>query len=115
MLSPIASKAKKIADGPTSAAMPLASRLAMSIICSPDPRPATEQALRSDHQDDDEDSKPTQVFKIHRDDLCGYLHQHSHDQAAQQRAVGSAQPTKDYSGEHQQQQVEAHLVLHRAA
>src|SRR5918998_4844854 len=115
MFSPIASSAKKIAEGPISAAMPLVSRFETSIICSSDPRAATEQALRPDHQDDDEYRKSPQVLEVDRDNLGGNLHQHPDDQAAHQRAVGGAQAAQDHSGEHQQQQREAHLVLDRAS
>src|SRR6185312_14032639 len=101
MFRPIASKAKKIADGPTSAATPLVIRAEMSIICSPDPRAATEQPLRSDHQDDDEDREAAQVLQVDWNDLGRYLHQHADDQAAHQGAVGGAQPTQNDAGEHQ--------------
>src|SRR6185437_2501926 len=100
MFSPIASSAKKIVDGPTAAATPLASRAEMSIICSPDPRAAAEQALRSDHQDDDEHCQPAQVLEVDRDELRGYLHQHAHDQATHQGSVCGAQPAQDHPGEH---------------
>src|SRR5918997_4841664 len=101
MFNPIASSAKKIAEGPTSAAMPLVSRFETSIIYSPDPRTAAEQTLRSDHQDDDEYRQPAQILEVDRDDLGGNLHQYPDDQAAHQGAVGGAQPAEDDPGEHQ--------------
>src|SRR4029450_2649711 len=73
-----------------------------------DPFGLPEDALRSDQQDDDEDEQRADVLELGRHHQGGQLHEHAHDAAAPQGAVGGAEATQRHAGEHQQQQPEAH-------
>src|SRR3954469_10352077 len=75
------------------------------------PDPAAEDALRPDDEDDDQEQQPSDVLDVARDDQGRHLHEDSDDEAADEGAVGRAETAERDSGEHQQEQPEAHVPL----
>src|SRR3954453_8606961 len=105
----MARSAKKIAWKPKNALPGTANASMRSDTGSADPGPAAQDALGPDDEDDDQEEQTSDVLDVVRDDQGGHLDEHTDDDAADQGAVGRAEPAQGDPGEHEQQQPEAHV------
>src|SRR5215213_7894290 len=104
MFRPMASRAKKIAWKPSADLPAMARALRRSLTGSADPYAGAQDALGPDDEDDDQEQQPADVLHVVGDDQRRHLHEDADDDAADQRAVGGAEPAQGDPGEHQQQQ-----------
>src|SRR3954447_10749940 len=109
MLSPIAASAKKIASGPNAACPPFRKIPPQSM--SADPFCATEDALGTDEEDEDQHSERSYVLELRRHPHRRHVHEEADDEAAEQCAVGRAEPAEGDGGEQQEQQARALLEV----
>ena len=80
---------------------------------SSDPLLDAEDALRPDHEHQDQDGQGDHHLELHRQPEGAGLGGHADDEAAHGGAIGGADPAEDDGGEHGEQQHEAHVPLHR--
>src|SRR3954447_12536490 len=110
MLSPIAASAKKMASGPNAACPPLR-KIPPQSMALPDPLRATEDALGADEENEDQHSERSYVLQLGRHPHRRHVHEEPDDEAAEQCAVGSAEPAERDGGEEEQEQPRALLEV----
>src|SRR3954464_9141078 len=109
MLSPIAASAKKMASGPNAACPPLRKIPPQSM--SADPLRPSEDALGTDEEDEDQHGERSYVLQLGGHPHRGHVHEETDDEAAEQCAVGSAEPAERDGGEEEQEQPRALLEV----
>src|SRR3954463_10772223 len=101
MFRPMASSAKKIAWKPRADLAAMARALRRSLTRSTDPCAAAQDPLGPDDEDDDEEQQSADVLHVVGDHQRRQLHEDADDDAADEGAVGGAQPAQRDTGEHQ--------------
>src|SRR3954451_25337198 len=110
MVSPIAASAKKMASGPNAACPPLRKIPPQSMALA-DPLRASEDALGTDEEDEDQHSERSYVLQLGGHPHRGHVHEEADDEAAEQRAVGGTKPAERDGGEEQEEQPRALLEV----